>query len=515
LFIGVKLDLNDREHDRNHDGSSTDGPLSRALLLRLLLLLLVSGAPIGWIHAQSHAPLVFEDCRLATPGTALRAHARCARYPVAENPAEPDGKQIQLKLAVIPAQGKPVQPDAVVFLAGGPGQSATESWPSITGAFRAVRRERDILLVDQRGTGESNRLACPWSEELELVDPETLDLAELTRECLEQLDGDARFYTTTLAVHDLEAVRQALGYEQLTLVGVSYGTRVALEYLRHYPESVRAVVLDGVVPPELVLGSEHARNAQQALEDAFARCVADSACQERFGNPGESFAALRQALADGSMKIAMRHPATGAALEVPFTALSLAAAIRLLNYQTEGVALIPLLLDDAVTTQDFSRVAAQALMTSAALARSLSRGMELSVVCSEDEPFFTTRESDNDTYLGQRFTAMIEEQCGVWPRGEIPEGFHTPVRSDKPVLLLSGENDPVTPPRYGEQVATTLSNSRHVVAPGQGHNVIPRGCVPRVLAAFIETPDVNTLDVACVDDLGPAAFFTTFAGPEP
>ncbi len=492
------------------------GPLSCALLLRFLFFLFVlAGAPAGQIHAQSHAALVFEDCRLATPGTALRANARCARYPVAENPAKPDGKQIQLKVAVIPARGKPVQPDAVAFLAGGPGQSATESWPSIAGAFRSVRRERDILLVDQRGTGESNRLACPWSEELELVDPETLDLAELTRECLEQLDGDARFYTTTLAVQDLEAVRQALGYEQLTLVGVSYGTRVALEYLRRYPESVRAVVLDGVVPPELALGSEHARNAQQALGDAFARCVEDNECRERFGNPAESFAALRQALADGSITIALRHPATGKALEVPFNDLSLAAAIRLLNYQAEGVALIPLLLDDAVATQDFSRLAAQALMTSAALARSLSRGMELSVVCSEDEPFFTTRESDENTYLGRRFTAMIEEQCSVWPKGAVPEDFHAPVHSDKPVLLLSGENDPVTPPRYGEQVAATLSNALHVVVPGQGHNVIPRGCVPRVLAAFIETPDIHALDITCIDDLGPTPFFTTFAGPEP
>lgn len=482
-------------------------PMSRFHVATAPLLLFLAGGAM--------AEIAFEDCRLAVPGTVLRSHARCAVYPVAENPDQPAGRQIELRVAVIPARSKPAQPDAVVFLAGGPGQSATESWPGIAPAFHSVSGQRDILLVDQRGTGGSNAMACPWREELELVDPDTLDLAALSRECLEQLDGDPRFYTTTLAVDDLEAVRRALGYEQLTLVAVSYGTRVALEYLRRYPESVRAVVLDGVVPPELALGTDHARNAQAALDDAFARCVEDSVCHERFGNPAESFAKLRQAIEAGTMQISMRHPATGAALEVPFNTLSLAAAIRLLSYQAEGVALIPLLLHDAVTTRDFSRVAAQGLLTSAALARSLSRGMELSVICSEDRPFFTTSQIDDDTYLGPRFIAMLEEQCEVWPNSPIPGDFHTPVASDKPVLLLSGENDPVTPPRYGEQVAATLSNARHVIAPGQGHNVIPRGCVPRVLADFIDNPDVAALDTDCVADLGPAPFFTSFAGPEP
>ncbi len=506
------MDLTNSACNRICDGPSAGGPLSHASRLRLFFLSLPL---LGIVTSDALAEVVFEDCRLAAPGTTLRSNARCATYAVAENPDEPAGRQIDLKVAVIPARGKPVQSDAVLFLAGGPGQSATESWPGIAHAFRSVRAHRDILLVDQRGTGGSNSLTCPWSEELELVDPDTLDLAALSRECLEQLDADTRFYTTTMAVQDLEAVRLALGYEQLTLVGVSYGTRVALEYLRRYPESVRAVVLDGVVPPELALGGEHARNAQQALDDAFARCVENAVCHESFGDPAESFAELRQALSDGSIKVQLRHPATGAALELPFNTLSLAAAIRLLSYQPEGVALIPLLLNDAVTTRDFSRVAAQALMTGATLARSLSRGMELSVVCSEDEPFFAPRESDQDTYLGHRFTAMITEQCEVWPRGAVPDDFHAPVTSDTAVLLLSGQNDPVTPPRYGDQVAATLSNARHVVAPGQGHNVIPRGCVPRVLAAFIETPDPDALDVACIDDLGPAPFFTTFTGPEP
>lgn len=487
------------------------GPLSHAHGCLLCLAVVLTAAFAG----QARATVSFEDCRLATPGTALRSNARCAVYPMAENPDLPEGQQIQLKVAVVPARGKPAQPDAVAFLAGGPGQSATQTWPSIARAFFAVRGKRDILLVDQRGTGGSNALSCPWSEELELVDPDTLDLTALTRECLEQLDGDPRFYTTTRAVHDLEAVRQALGYEQLTLVGVSYGTRVALEYLRRYPASVRALVLDGVVPPQLAVGMDHARNAQAALDDAFARCVADPVCLDRFGNPAESFAELRQTLDAGTVQINMRHPATGAGLDVPFNTLSLAAAIRLLSYQAEGVALIPLLLKDAVATSDFSRVAAQALMTSEALARSLSRGMELSVICSEDRPFFATNETDANTYLGSRFIAMIEEQCDVWPEGPVPEDFHTAVVSDKPVLLLSGANDPVTPPHYGDRVAESLSSARHIIAPGQGHNVIPRGCVPRVLAAFIKTPDTEALDASCVDKLGPTPFFTSFAGPEP
>jgi pimeloyl-ACP methyl ester carboxylesterase len=403
-----------------------------------------------------------------------------------------------------------------VFITGGPGQAATESYVSIRFAFRRINEDRDVVLVDQRGTGGSSPLRCPSDEtpDVSLLDDE--EVGPWVARCLESLDGDPRFYTTSLAVEDLDAVREALGYGRVDLYGVSYGTRVALTYLRRFPDRVRAVVLDGVVPPEEVLGVDVARDAQRALDLLVERCAADEACSERFPNLGGALDDVVARLGE-PVPVTLRHPRTGDEERLELDRSKAAYAIRLLSYSQETASLVPLLLEGAARG-DLAPLAAQFLMTTGQVGETMSDAMGLSVVCTEDYPLLERDVADarsRDTYLGALQTESLELVCPSWPRGEVPPDFREPVRSEAPVLLLSGEADPVTPPENAAAVAKYLPNSLSVVAPGQGHVVIHRGCIPELAERLLETGSVAGPDAGCVSAIEPQAFFVSFNGPEP
>ena len=336
------------------------------------------------------------------------------------------------------------------------------------------------------------------------------------RRCLARYDGkaDPRWYATTDYLRDLEAVRAALGVTRFNLVGGSYGTRVALEYLRRHPDAVRSVFIDSVVPPELALGQDHARNLEQALDAMSARCSADPKCRERFGDVKATLRQLQQQVRRAPRLVTLRHPQTNAPLTVPFGEGALTGVARMFAYSPASAATLPLLLTEAARGRPESLLA-QAELLYANLDDGLAHGMELSVLCTEDADLFRDQPDDRDTLLGDQFTPYLRAQCEVWPHGRRPPDFKQPVVSDKPVLLLSGEYDPVTPPRYGEQVLRTLSRGRHLVAKGQGHTPMGVGCMPRLLRQFIETADAQALDARCLDALGDAPFFLDYAGPAP
>jgi pimeloyl-ACP methyl ester carboxylesterase len=348
-------------------------------------------------------------------------------------------------------------------------------------------------------------------DELEAYQLEQLDT------CLAGLPGDPRYYTTTLSVHDFDAVREALGYETINLYGVSYGTRTALTYLKLYPDRVRSVILDGVLPQDAVLGLDVARDAQRALDLIFSRCAADTDCQAAFPNVRSEFETLMQQLEASSAEVTLPHPTTGEQVTVTLDSATVAMTVRLLSYAAETVALIPLLIH-AASEGNYVPITAQSLVTSNDLTQSISTGLNASVLCAEDAPFITPEaaaEANMDTYLGDLQTEQLEVMCGIWPHGAIGGDFKSPVASDVPVLLLSGEADPVTPPANGDKAAQTLSNSLHLVAPGQGHNVIFRGCIPNLAADFIESGSVQGLDTVCVNDIKPMPFFVDFTGTKP
>jgi len=477
----------------------------------LLLVLLAGSAPAEPTVVRRIGSLALEPCTLAAPNSPGTVAALCGRLVVAEDRAAPAGRRIELAVAVVPSRAKRPLSDPVFMLAGGPGQSALESFPTAVAAFRDVLRDRDVVLVDQRGTGGSHRLACPERDTASGADAlgDPAAARKFAESCLAVLDADARFYTTSDAVLDLEAVREAIGASQVNLVGVSYGTRVALEYLRRNPERTRTVVLDGVVPPELALGAEHARNLERALDAHFAICEADATCRERYGAPRARLAALLDELRRAPRTVRFRDPLSDAPREESLTPDAVAGVVRLYAYVPQLAAMLPRSLAEATAGRP-EVLMAQAAMIQDLVGEQITFGMQLSVICAEDADRLRVDPADADTLLGTAFVSTLLAQCEVWPKGRRPADFNDPVRSDRPVLLLSGQLDPVTPPRYGDEVVRHLPNGRHLVAPGQGHNVFGSGCAPRLMARFIAAANAKDLDASCLQQLAPPP---PFVGP--
>jgi len=484
---------------------------------RSLLILALAG-----LSASADAPAVrrlgsleFTPCTLAAAGSPTTESAYCARLAVPENRSAAAGRSIELAVAFVPSRARQPKPDPVFMLAGGPGQSARESFPSAAAAFGEVLRERHVVLVDQRGTGGSNLLACEGFAEADVAD--AADVAAMrgfAEQCLRGLDADLGSYTTSEAVLDLEAVREAIGASQLNLVGISYGTRVALEYLRRHPDRVRSVVLDGVVPPELALGSEHARNLDAALDAHFALCERDEACRRQYGSPRALLDRLLADLRAEPRRVRYRDPLTDEVREDTLTPAVVAGVVRLYAYVPQLAAMLPRSLAEAAAGRP-EVLMAQGRMIESLVGESIAMGMSLSVSCSEDADRLRVDPADAGTVMGTDFVAGILAQCAVWPKGHRPADFNEPVRSDQPVLLLSGEFDPVTPPRYGEAVLRHLPNGRHLVAGGVGHNVIVAGCAPRLMGRFVATADAKGLDAACLDRLAPPPPFVGSYGWDP
>lgn len=489
----------------------------RALSGILLTACVLALSAVTRVYALPESNTIeFSNCTLTLPGTTRTTAARCGRLEVAENPDDPEGNRIKLRVALAPAVSRAPKPDPLFVFAGGPGQAASEAYVTLQPILEKIRKERDIVLIDQRGTGRSNPMKCPI-EDVESLDS-SLDLeyvAEQTSLCLEQVDGDPLYYTSTIAMHDYELVRRAMGYEKINLYGGSYGTRTAQVYLRLYPEKVRSIILDSVVPMELILGTEHAQMLDRSVAATFRDCNEDEYCKEKYSEGLDGLDELLQSLRGQPREITFTHPATGKQESLTVTAEVLAVAIRFLSYSSETQAVLPLLIHEAVTTGKLDRLASQAWIVMGGLQEQLSHGMELSVLCSEDYPYMPAQWDDTNTILGDAFISMIKASCEIWPHNAAGPEFHEPVISDVPVLMLTGTRDPVTPPSYAEQTATHFSNSLVLTAEGLGHSVISNRCLREIAAQFIELGSIQGLDTNCVAKIRPAPFFTSILGPNP
>ena len=463
--------------------------------------------------------LPLEPCRVSDMHGLVSIAARCGKLSVPEDPDAPDGKRIELAVAVVPAIATRARPDPLFLLAGGPGQGAIEAFVPALDAFSGIHRERDLVLVDQRGTGGSNRLDCDMPDDA-ATSPEIApaELKKLAMECLAKLPGRPEFYTTSIAVRDLEAVRAALGYEHINLFGSSYGTRVAQHYARRYPERTRTITIDSIVPSTLPLMPQIAIEAQKALERVFARCVADAECDKRFPALADQFARVDARLRRGPVAVSLPDPVTGELRPVEVSRNHLVTMTRMLSYSARAASLLPLLINEAATRGNYGPLAAQALMAGEDLERMIAMGMHNSVVCSEDAPRFegaADHAALEKTYIGAVMVEGMQAICEAWPRGAVDADFHEPLHSTVPALLLSGEFDPVTPPDYGAAAAAGFSQHLHIVIPGQGHGQTGLPCVQRLLRDFIESAGVEKLDTACVGDIRPAPFFLSFSGTAP
>jgi pimeloyl-ACP methyl ester carboxylesterase len=482
----------------------------------LLILGLVSALPVLGITPS--AALELEDCRISAGEAFPSLKARCGVLDRPLNPEDPESETIGIRVAVVPALNLEPDPDPLVPIAGGPGQGSVEFYTSYRGAFEAVRRNRDILLVDQRGTGESARMDCEFDDDVVGGQMSKEETKELTQECLDSLPYDPRFFSTSVAVTDLEAVREALGYPALNLYGVSYGTRVAQHFARRYPEHVRTIVLDGVAPPQVALGPEIAIESQRAIDEIFDRCEEDPDCNERFPDLAERFDDLKRDLETDPARVRFAHPLTGEYETLRFGRSELAGAVRLLAYQPTTIALMPLLISEAAKG-NLVPLAAQFSMTADSIGSSLALGMHNAVTCTEDAPFFDlagVSEADlRKTYMGAMQVETLEAMCDVWPAGPIDDDFKQPLTTTLPTLLLSGSADPITPPSYADLAAVHLKQAWLRTNVHQGHGQIAVGCMPRVVERFLDQERIESGDFDCLDSAFVMPFFLNFAGPNP
>jgi len=472
----------------------------------------LAGAALALLAVSGAGALELTGCAedVGVPG------AECGRVTVFEDRAAGTGRAIDLRVVVLPALGNQRRPDPIFLLAGGPGMGATDLAKLADRAMGRLREWRDVVLVDQRGTGDSNPLDC------DLVDADSVYYAldgelplDLMRQCLEGLDADPRQYTTPIAMDDLDDVRAALGYEAINLWGGSYGTRAALVYLRRHEDRVRTVIADGLAPPAIRLPLHAGEDAWRAMDRLIEACGREPDCAAAYPNLREEYESLVDGLAETPRTVEARHPRTGEELEVRLTARGVILLLRAALYNSEMSRLVPLVITRA-TQGDFGPLLALSDPW-VELDDAMSVGMMFSVLCAEDVAWVTETERRGlqaESFLGAAVMDMWGEVCEFWPRGELPAGYHDPVVSDKPVLVLSGEEDPVTPPRWGEAVARHLPNSLHVVVPGEAHGTLATGCVPRLMAQFVEEASVAGLDPSCVEDLKRPLFFHSFAGPK-
>lgn len=464
--------------------------------------------------------LELEECRISAGDGYPGIKARCGTLLRPENPAEPGSPDIEIHVAVVPALNLVPEPDPVVPIAGGPGQGSIEFYSMLSGAFEPLRRNRDILLVDQRGTGSSSRMDCEIDDDAILFETEYSvdDTIEFIEGCLGELPHDPRYFTTSVAVTDLEAIREALGYATLNLYGVSYGSRVAQHFARQYPDSTRTVTIDGVVPPQIALGPEIATESQQAVDKILARCAEDSACNERFPDIDETFARVVGELRESPVDVFVPHPNTGRIEEVRFGPGQFAGAIRLLVYNPNTIALLPLFIHEA-GQGNYVPIASQFMLTAISMSDAIALGMHNAVMCTEDMPFLDRTTIDHDaiaaSYMGSFQIETLEAMCRLWPEGPIDPEFKVPVDTDIPFLLLSGDADPITPPRYADMAAVDLGNATHLIGKHQGHGQISVGCTSKLVADFVAAADSSTLDTSCMERSFVMPFFLGFSGPAP
>ncbi len=434
--------------------------------------------------ALRRARLPLTHCRV--PG--LNEDVLCGTYEVYENRASKTGRKIPLNIVVIPALSPTPAPDPLFVLVGGPGQAATDSVAGQAERFAAIRRTRDIVLVDQRGTGRSNRLGCDFKDASTAVQAWVAGNIpiEIIKECREQLQkrADLSLYTTPIAMDDLDEVRAWLGYEKINLYGGSYGTRPALVYLKQHPEHVRTVTLRGVYAMNPLY---FARDTQQSLDR----------------------------LEQSPAKIKMKDPWTGKTIEITITRDSFAGAIRRALYDSGTQRSIPWVVQRAMggDFQPFENVARMTLDT----LNSLSMGMGLSVNCVEGArtqvPFEDVEREAKGSLLGVALAKSLIGACGEWPRGKLPADYFEPVRSDVPVLILSGTIDPVTPPSWGDEVAKYLPNSLHLKMESIAHSPFP-ACAVNIMNEFVSTGSAKGLNTACIEKLRRPPFVIPRPSPE-
>ena len=467
-----------------------------------------------WGLAAGAAAQALQPCRLK----GVEHDASCGTLSRPLGPARVDGPHIDLHFAVLPALARQKKPDPVFFIAGGPGQSAMDLAGTVAQLLARLGQRRDLVLVDQRGTGRSAALDCPDA----LPDAPLRDAIDPRRQaqqalaCLPRLQalphGDLRQFTTSIAAADLDAVRAALGATRINLVAASYGTRVALDYLRQFPQRVRRVVLDGVVPPDMRLPQASSEDAQAAFDAMLAACEADARCRSRYPRLRGTWGDLQALL---PREVSVPHPLSGRRETLWLDREMLRALVRAALYTPATSAGLPAAIT-AAAQGEFAPLVG--LASALGAARGIAQGMHFSVLCAEDMPAGSSSASSalpappaSSPDFGEGMASLYRQVCAAWPRAEVVDAFRAMPPAPVPVLLWSGGLDPAAPPRHAERVARALGpHARHEMVAQAGHGLLALPCVRDTVFRFVDADDAAAallVDTRCARDLPRPAFF--------
>ncbi len=434
----------------------------------------------------------------------IDGHVLCGTYEVWEDRDAQEGRRIGLNIVVLRARDPRPELGAFAVLAGGPGAAATSSARGYANSWQ--RRHHDILLIDQRGTGQSNPLGCDLSRPGDTAQAYLdapfgrLGEFEACRDALSE-EADLTLYTTPIAMDDLNEVRAALGYELLNVTGASYGSRAALVYMRRHPETVRTAVINGVAPIAFTNPLYHSSEAQKALDRTFAQCADDVRCATAFPDLSQKFDELMARLQANPARVTVTDPDTGEPVEISLTWSGFAESLRVFTYYMPRARRVPSLIHRA-WQGNYTPFVEAGISSTRGIDAILQIGMLLSVTCAEDvariDPAAIADITDR-TYLGDERVRTQMAVCAIWPQGRIPDSYGDPVRADVPVLVLSGTLDPVTGPSWGEEAARHLPNSLHLVIAG-AHGV--RGpCTRSIMRSFVDAGTLEGLDTLCVENV--------------
>lgn len=438
----------------------------------------------------------------------------CGFVTVPENPNKPDGKQIQVHYVVLPAVKNVNHEEALLAIAGGPGQSAIDNAAGFDAMLSKVRQQRDILLIDQRGTGRSNLLTCDEGAQSPLsFDDDNADTLAETQKCLAKIDADVTQYGSLNAIKDFEAVRQHLGYKKLHVYGISYGTRMAQLYMRLYPAHLATVTLDGIVPMQQSV-LEIGASIDRGFDLLFKDCQETTACHAQFPELKAEFDQVAASLAKAPVMENVYDPVTGEKTMLTMTRGKFYGSIRMALYQANVRALVPHAIHQAAKHNFQPILGLYSLTINNA---GMAMGMHASVVCGEDMHRITPamREQAQHSFMGKTMLEGLEATCEVWKVPAVDDSFSEPISSDIPTLLLSGEIDPATPPSWGELAMEKLTNAKHFVAPYATHGVAYQSCANNLIADLVRSGSVKDLDGECLKKDVRRSFYLNASSVEP
>ena len=472
---------------------------------KIFTLGLLSMASTSWASDNN---LTLENCHLGE----IRSQVKCGKLEVPENYQKPDGDKISVNFAVLPAIDDSEYKAPLMFLAGGPGQAATELATLLERTFREVRKTRDIILVDQRGTGESHPLSCDFEDEQSVYSSIIKDFkASDVTDCISQFKGDLSQFNSENAIRDFDAVRSALGHEKINVYGGSYGTRASLVYMRMFPESLESVVLDGVGPIEVPIGL-FGQSVARAFDSLVENCKNSDSCNAAFPNLVEEFQQVKTRLAKAPVVLDIQHPRLGTPIKFVLDEDKFTSNLRMQLYSTRGRSLVPLVINQAYLGNYQPLIG---LMASTEGEQQVYTGLHFNIVCNEDVPKISDQmkaADANNNFDGDTGHFIFDNICPLFPQYRPSDDFYQAVTANIPTLILSGDLDPVTPPSNGEYTAKTLPNSHHIVAKNTAHIVATSTCANKIINEFLTTKDPKSLDESCLDDIPAEKFMTSVNG---